>query len=222
MNIHKKIYIFLLRCRLCQLDAAVDLRFASFNTSWPSAQVPSLGVVPKISARFSMPSAWKCQIRKFICLPIGEYACHNTMPPRHFSHVPAPHSSTKERQGWRGGGRSESEVREVRKKAKKAKKCCCPMMSKTRPSSRSMGATPGGARGARGAQSAACATWRRATTRGGGEERLGKERRARRRTTIARREEENFFKARKKAKIAKTPVFSTTLPGSLNRIVLYC
>jgi len=213
MNIHKKIYIFLLRCRLCQLDAAVDLRFASSNT-WPSAQLPSLGVVAKISARVSMPSAWKCQIRKFICLPIGEYVCHNTMPPRHFSHVPAPHSSTKERQGWGGGGRSESEVREVRKKAKKAKKCCCPMMSKTRPSSRSMGATPGGARGARGAQSAACATWRRATTRGGGEERLGKERRARRRTTIARREEENFFKARKRQKFEEKlpkPRFSVPL-----------
>ena len=187
----------------------MNLRFASFNT-WPSAQLPSLGVVAKISARFSMPSALKCQIRKFICLPIGEYACHNTMPPRHFSHVPAPHSSTKERQGWRGGAVRRAKYEKYEKKAKNAKKCCA-MMSKTRPSSRSMGATPGGARGARGAQSAACATWRRATTRGGGEERLGKERRARRRTTIARREEENFFKARKKAKIAKTPVFSTTL-----------
>ena len=199
MNIHKKIYIFLLRCRLCQLDAAVDLRFASFNT-WPSAQVPSLGVVAKISARFSMPSALKCQIRKFICLPIGEYACHNTMPPRHFSHVPAPHSSTKERQGWRGGGRSESEVREVRKKAKKAKKCCCPMMSKTRPSSRSMGATPGGARGARGAQSAACATWRRATTRGGarnawgrkGERDGGRRSRGERRKISSKRKRQKF------------------------------
>ena len=102
MNIHKKIYIFLLRCRLCQLDAAVDLRFASFNT-WPSAQVPSLGVVAKISARFSMPSALKCQIRKFICLPIGEYACHNTMPPRQFSHVP-DRTLVHKRNGKAGGG----------------------------------------------------------------------------------------------------------------------
>ena len=125
-----------------------------------------------------------------------------------------PHTRPQRNGKAGGGGRSESEVREVRKKAKKAKKCCCPMMSKTRPSSRSMGATPGGARGARGAQSAACATWRRATTRGGGEERLGKERRARRRTTIARREEENFFKARKRQKFEEKlpkPRFSVPL-----------
>jgi len=35
-----------------------------------------------------MLSAWTCQIRKYFCLRIGGYAYHNTMPLRHFSHVP--------------------------------------------------------------------------------------------------------------------------------------
>ena len=89
------------------------------------------------------------------------------------------------------------------------------MMSKTRPSSRSMGATPGGARGARGAQSAACATWRRATTRGGGRGTPGEGKESA--TEDDDREERGgkFLQSAKKAKIrgkiAKTPVFSTTL-----------
>jgi len=74
-------------------------------------------------------------------------------------------------------------------------------------------ATPGRARGA---QSAACPTWRRATTRGG-EERMGKERRARRRTTIARREEENFFKSRPGSQKSR---FSLQYLSSLN-LILY-
>ena len=195
MNIHKKIYIFLLRCRLCQLDAAVDLRFASSNT-WPSAQVPSLGVVAKISARFSMPSARKCQIRKFICLPIGEYACHNTMPPRHFSHVP-DRTLVHKRNGKAGGGGAvrRAKYEKYEKKAKNAKKCCA-MMSKTRPSSSSMGATPPQRRaervehsqqhvrrGAEQPRGGARNAWGRKGERDGGRRSRGDE-------------EENFFKSR--------------------------
>ena len=83
-------------------------------------------------------------------------------------------------------------------------------MSKTRPPSSPTGAVPGGARGA---QPAACPAWRRTTRR---EPRGGRVTPGERKESVTEdddREERGgkFLQSAKKAKIAKTPVFSTTL-----------
>ena len=113
---HKKNEIFILfRCRLCQLNVAVELAVASSDMA--QRAVPS---VAKTSARFPCFRHGRARFGS-----ISVYALVGTpITTRCRSGIfrmclTTPHSSTKEWQGWRGGGQK----RRSKRSTKKAKKC---------------------------------------------------------------------------------------------------
>ena len=197
---------------------------------------PWTSVLPRLThgpARSCPPSVSSPKYRRgFLCLrhgsarfgslsvyPLVSTPATTRCRPGIFRMCLTPHSSTKERQGWRRGAVRRAKYEKYEKKAKNAKKCCA-MMSKTRPSSSSMGATPPQRRAERVEHSQQHVRRGAEQPRGGGARNAWGRKGERDGGRRSRGERRKISSKREKGKNCQNPGFQ--YHSSLNLIVQYC